>query len=129
MANTINYTVNMSSLFVNQTYGGNVSVVTSSFGDQAVQETIPVYGNAATNLVPAGFTDVLVGLFINDNSVLSASAIAISGSDGTNPIGAILAPGAGALIGGSGVNTVKLWATVVGNATGTASLQYTLLPS
>jgi len=126
----ITTTVSVNSQVLSQPYGGNKTFSTGSSGTAAVQETFVITGSSVINLVPNGFTNMLVGLFMNDATVYSSSVLIISGSDGTNPIGAVVQPGASALIGGSGINTVAVWAKVSGApANQTASLQYTLLPS
>ena len=126
----ITTTVSVNSQVLSQPYGGNKTFTTSSSGTEAVQETFVITGSSVINLVPNGFSNMVVGLFLNDASVYSSSILIISGSDGTNPLGAIVPPGASALIGGSGTNAVAVWAKISGApAQQTASLQYTLLPS
>jgi hypothetical protein len=126
----ITTTVAVNSQVLSQPYGGSKTFTTSSTGTAAVQETFVITGSSVINLVPNGFSNMLVGWFANDTTTYSSSVLTISGSDGTVPIGGILVPGASTVLAGSGVNTIGVWAKISGSSVNaTASLQYTLLPS
>jgi hypothetical protein len=85
---------------VRTTVSANINTQTSS--SNFIAGNTVVTGSSWTTIDTGGFPDVIQLTVYNDPTVFSASVIQVTGSSATTPIGAILIPGAIAIIPWSG---------------------------
>lgn len=127
MANTLNYTTNISAQVDALGFSANKSVNLGITSSNAIQQSVTIPTSSFTQISLGSLTNVRALWFWNDNVTFTSSVITVStGSSGGNQL-AVLQPGDSAMIPWSG-SLNGLYANVINGASGngitTGIIQY-----